>query len=430
MEGERSLAMRSRAADRCRSMDVLCDTLMVEEILPRLSPKSLIRLGAVSRRYNAIVLDPDFAARYWRRSGVFFQPFQTTRCMAEGAEPGPLFLSSSRRPPAGAENSMFGADLTFLPAPSMREKAYLRQVGDPVCAGSVAVIVHSAAGLLLCSRGRVHPAHYYVCNPVSGQWVALPELPCPSKEWQSGLLKVDTDGDAAKKPNKFKVLLFNHPMHWRKPGGCFDLRLFSSDTGLWKTVRLNPPTLVADIFSSWSPIGQSGSAYWIVKDQQAVVYNSDKHSVEVIKLPPCLGNGIWRICIGERHGGGLRYAISNASVFDVWFLQTNGGGDSMWMLAHRVGIAQLLEQNPEAADFMLDSRMSITPLGFHSTDDNVVFLGVSGKSDAVAAYSIENGIMSLHQLTSSCLLRSTDMFPYVHPPYLVQIPAIKNSISA
>ncbi|CAO2179499.1 unnamed protein product [Urochloa humidicola] len=411
-------------------MDALCDTLMVEEILPRLSPKSLIRLGAVSRRYNAIVLDPDFAARYWRRAGVLFQPLQATRGGAEPAELGPIFLGRS---PAAAAESMFGADLAFLPAPSRREKAYLRNVGDPNCAGRVAVVVHSAAGLLLCSRGRVHPAHYYVCNPVSGQWVALPELPCPSNEWQTGLLRVDTDGDAAKqKPKKFQVLLFNHPMHWRKPDGCFDLRLFSSDTGLWKTVRLNPPTLIADILSSWSPIGQSCSAYWIARievEHHAIVYNSDKHSVEVIKLPPCFGSGIWSSCIGERHGGGLRYALSDALVFDVWDLQTKGG-DSMWMLAHRVGIAQLLEQNPEAAMLGSGSRISITPLGFHPTDDDFVFFGFSGASNAVAAYSTKNGIMSLHQLTHSDFLRSTDMFAYVHPPYLVQIPTIKNSIPA
>ncbi|OEL25604.1 hypothetical protein BAE44_0013377 [Dichanthelium oligosanthes] len=261
MEGERSLAKRSITVDGCGSMDVLCDTLMVEEILPRLSPKSLIRLGAVSRRYNAIVLDPDFAARYWPRAGVFFQPFALSGPVPELR---PLFLSSSGRPPSTAE-SMFGADLSFLPAPTTREKAYLRRVGALNCALTSVVVVHSAAGLLVCSRGRIHPVHYYVCNPVSGQWVALPELPCPSDEWQSGLLRVHTDGDAAKKPKRFQVLLFNHPMHWQEPFGCFDLRLFSSDTGRWKTVQLQPPILGQSGTAYWTPIGQSGTAYWIIR---------------------------------------------------------------------------------------------------------------------------------------------------------------------
>ena len=38
------------------------------------APKSLLRLGAASRRYRALARSPDFAARYWRRAGAFLQP--------------------------------------------------------------------------------------------------------------------------------------------------------------------------------------------------------------------------------------------------------------------------------------------------------------------------------------------------------------------
>nr|CAB3504389.1 unnamed protein product [Digitaria exilis] len=264
---------RMEAADR--SMDDLCDALMVEEILPRLSPKSLICLGCVSRRYNAMVTDPDFSARYWLRAGVFIQPLAHS-----GREPRPLFLSSSGGvlcSPATSAESMFGADLAFLPAPSAREKAYLRPFGASYCIRSTDVVMHSAAGLLLAA------------------WMALPELPCPPAEWQSGLLRVDTDGDAAKKPNKFQVLLFNHPFQWRKPGGCFDLRLFSSDTGQWKTIQLHPPIHVADGLPDWTPIGQSGRAYCIVRIEfhdHAILYSSDEHSVDVIRLPTGIGTSL------------------------------------------------------------------------------------------------------------------------------------------
>ncbi|KAF8670998.1 hypothetical protein HU200_050276 [Digitaria exilis] len=297
---------------------------------------------------------------------------------------------------------MFGADLAFLPAPSAREKAYLRRFGASYCARGTDVVMHSAAGLLLCSRGRIHPVHFYVCNPVSGQWVALPELPCPSEEWQSGLLRVHTDdGDAAKKPNKFQVLLMNHPLHWRTPGGCFDLRLFSSDTGQWKTIQLQPPSPILDGFPDWSSIGQStGTVCWIASiegEDHATLYNSDEHSVVgVIRLPHVIGNGIYRhCCIGERHGGGLRYARSNNSVVEVWDSQTKVG-DNMWTLVHRIGIAQLLEQNPEVASIRPWQRTEVA-VSFHPTDDDVVFLGIS--SGPVAAYSIQNGTTNLHQLT-------------------------------
>ena len=49
-------------------MDVICETLMLEEILPRLPPKSLLRLGAASRRYRALARSPGFASCYCRRT--------------------------------------------------------------------------------------------------------------------------------------------------------------------------------------------------------------------------------------------------------------------------------------------------------------------------------------------------------------------------
>ena len=55
-------------------MDAMCETPMLEEILPRRPPKSLLRLGAASPRYRALARSPSFAARYWRRAGAFLQP--------------------------------------------------------------------------------------------------------------------------------------------------------------------------------------------------------------------------------------------------------------------------------------------------------------------------------------------------------------------
>ena len=98
---------------------------------------------------------PDFAARYWQRTGVFFQPLQ------KPVEFAPRFLTSP--PTLGAlaadENNVPGADMAFLPEASAEEKAYLRHVGRDPEHGMA--IVHSAAGLLLCSRGHSCSLHYY-----------------------------------------------------------------------------------------------------------------------------------------------------------------------------------------------------------------------------------------------------------------------------
>ncbi|KAK3164600.1 hypothetical protein QOZ80_1AG0021680 [Eleusine coracana subsp. coracana] len=402
-------------------MDVLCDTLMVEEILPRLPPKDLLRLGAASRRYNALVLDPDFTARYWRRprAGVFFQPrlFST--------EPLPRFLSGGHEP---ATELVSGADLSFLPGPSAREKEYLRRI-EARDTGRVAVVLHSTAGLLLCSRGSVRPMHFYVCNPVTWQWVALPELPRPPAVWIYGLLRVDTDeGGVAK---RFQVIVFNHPMQWQHEGAGFDLRLFSSDTGRWEAMPFQPPLVVEDAIVPPAVLGLSGTAYWIRRQfmDTAIAYNCANHSVQIIPLPKCIFDGAFKRTIGERPGGVLRYAHANSSVFEVWDSKEGGRNIVMWMLVHRVGVAELLEQNPEAHALFCDETPTTrgdypAPIGFHPTDEDIVFVNMPG---SIFAYSMEHGTMNL-QCTHDAYSRPPYMFPYVHPPHLVQIPAIKNSI--
>ncbi|KAK3161084.1 hypothetical protein QOZ80_1BG0071620 [Eleusine coracana subsp. coracana] len=392
-------------------MDLLCDTLMVEEILPRLLPKDLLCLGAASRRYNALVLNPDLAGRYWHRprAGAFFQPYVCP------TEPLPRFLSGGHEP---GTDLVSGADLSFLPGPSAREKAYLRSIGV-VDTGLVAVVVHSAGGLLLCSRGRIRPVHFYVCNPVTWQWVALPELPCPPSKSMSSLLRVDTDEDGGAK--RFQVVLFNHPMHWQYEGACFDLRLFTSDTGQWETMQRQPPVVVHDYFVPPPILDHNGTAYWIrcVVGDQAIAYNSANHSVQLIPLPECLAHGTFKRSIRERLGGGLRYAHSNSSVFEVWDSK-EGGKNIMWMLVHRVGVAELLERNTEAAALCDYPE----PLGFHPTNEDVVFVTMA---ESVFAYSIEHGTMNLQCAHDKFSRPSFCIFPYVHPPHLLQIPAIKNS---
>ncbi|KAL6882106.1 hypothetical protein ACP4OV_011578 [Aristida adscensionis] len=339
-------------------MDRLCDTLMVEEILPRVLPKYLIRLRAASRRYNALALRPDFAARYWRRAGVLFQPFHPGR-----SEIRPHFLTAP-----GAQEPVSGTDLSFLPGPSAREKDYLLAVGARDGATSGIAVVHSTAGLLLCSRGCIHPVHFYVCNPVTRQWVALPEQPWPSAEWQCGLLTVSTDnGDGA--AGRFKVVLFNLPMHWEKEGGCLDLRLFSSDTGRWEAAQLPPPIL--NNFATRGPIcGQSGTAYrtsYRVKDR-ALAYNGANGACRFIPLPPSPTvnpHPPMRI-IGERQGGGLCFASCDGSSLDVWNTRNNQSENGTLMLLHRISIAELLhrisiaellERNPESGAFLIQPTM-------------------------------------------------------------------------
>ncbi|CAL4956095.1 unnamed protein product [Urochloa decumbens] len=368
-------------------MDVLCDTLLLEEILPRLPPKPLLRLSATSRRYNALARRPSFAARYWRHAGVFLQP------AGEPHKAG-VFLTAPSYP---------GAEL-MLPGPE-----------DDLAEDG---IVHSAAGgLLLCSRG--HPtrltARYYVCNPVTRQRVALPEPGDLCYNPQCGLLTV-VAGDATR--FQFQVVVIEESQF---EDTFLRLKVFSSDTGRWNAKHLwlsSYPSLPFEHDFRRRPVlGPSGAAYWIQRDGgEAIVYDSTSNTLRAIHLPPVSAGGSGHcICVGERHGS------RGLPALEVWDSETvdDDHAHAAWVLAHRVAMAELLGQSSDEAAW---HRRRIKPVGFHPTDVDVVFLALPS---GVAAYSIEHGTMDL-QCTLNCFAAPADVFAYVHPPYPVQIPAIQN----
>ena len=158
---------------------------------------------------------------------------------------------------------------------------------------------------------------------------------------------------------------------------------------------------------------------WQRDGKTAIAYDSASDSLRTIHL---LGSGCVRRskrCIGERHGGGggLRYARADPSELEVWDSPTAEG--RAWTLAHRVGIRELLGLKADAT--WLQRR--VKPVGFHPTDFDVIFLALPA---GVAAYSIERGTMD-PLCAHDCFAARAYLFPYVHPPCPVQIPAIQPS---
>ncbi|KAM0909091.1 hypothetical protein ACQ4PT_015039 [Festuca glaucescens] len=371
-------------------MDLLCANI-VEEILRRLPAKYLHRVRAVSRRYNDLVLSPGFVARYWQSHsphlcGVFLQTESLIRPWGHF----PDFLAGSPRP--SAMESMFASDLGFLPH-LPESQLQVETMGD----ARKILIVHSTAGLLLCCRGRNNVVQYYICNPVSWQWVSLPELPV-----------------------------------WHLVGGYLDLKVFSSDTGQWRAMTIRSPHLDVDGYLSLF-LGQSGTVYsagYRAKDK-IIAYNCNRNSIQVFPLPDSVPDSPNNRCFGERQGGSLRYAHIDSSVFEVWDLRQEGENGMCWTLVHQVGVMELAQGNLEAATCaakfelstiqgLINSNSLFPLLGFHPTED-IMYMDVG---HTVATYFMEQGTMR-YESPRQCF--HDDLFSYGHPARPVVIPTIKEA---
>ncbi|KAG0538157.1 hypothetical protein BDA96_03G211200 [Sorghum bicolor] len=429
-------------------MDAVCDSLLLEEILPRVAPKNLLRLGATSRRYNALVRSPGFRRRYWCRAGVFLDLARD----ASGVLP--RFLSSSHAP----EKLVVLGDgdttnLALFPSSSSSSARTTEELAEASLSSSwwrtgvVVVAAHSTTGgLLLCAKGRPtsRSAQYYVCNPVTRQRVVLPELRSSSLCYDPQCALLTTVANCtAGSGSQFQVVVIEQ---WQMEDAYLRLKVFSSGAGQWESTRISLSESSLPFEHDFRPrpvLGQSGAAYWLQpRDDTAIAYHSASDAFQVIALPRHLASRKRDRVIGERHGGGgsggggLRFAQSHASVLEVWewndsqttttTTTTTRIARDAWTLLHRVGIAELLERNPEAAAAAGQGRSHVTPVGFHPTDVDVVFLELPW--GVVVAYSMEHGTMNL-QCTHNGYGTSVNLFPYVHPPYPVQIPAINNNSS-
>jgi hypothetical protein len=257
-----------------------------------------------------------------------------------------------------------------------------------------------------------------------------------------GLLSVtnNNDVDGSSSIKCFQVVLFNHASCWNKTGGGYlDLKVFSSDTGRWEAKFIKPRTSI-DVVTYTPPfLAQSGgTAYWIGYRPMGklIAYNSLRHTIRVLPLPSRVHDKETALnrCVGERPGGGLRYAHFDCSVFKVWDLMQNGGGADgvSWKLVHEIGVMELAERNAEATALVtepeyLEHRIKATSLsslfsviGFHPAED-IIFLDVNRN---VGAYSIEHGTIT-YQCPDKYF--DHDVFPYVHPAHPVEIPEIRTA---
>lgn len=135
------------------------------------------------------------------------------------------------------------------------------------------IVISTYNDLVLCCATQLNQRDYYICNPYTTQWVALPPSPtqCPHKEAPAGIIcdvpyyynrKEDNPSGSVVQLNynyRCKVVRLV-PRDWDYEGFDFNVEIFSSETGEWRESVVSFP--VPNINSYLANFSFNGMLYW------------------------------------------------------------------------------------------------------------------------------------------------------------------------
>ncbi|XXG58532.1 hypothetical protein AAC387_Pa04g0826 [Persea americana] len=252
-------------------------------------------------------------------------------------------------------------------------------------------IVDCRDGVLLCASENLFGRNnYYVCNPVTQQWVALPPPPkrecCSHCNFDVSLaLVLDESSDVFF--SHYKVIQFftiygenlkvdvdSSKDEVEEPLADLYVYMYSSQTGQW--VESNGCLKgMSIILLEKPPVFFNGALLLPADPTHFVMFDVEKEYCEVFSLRPYSGTA-WYIpsnCLGESQGF-LNYAHHNGSTMEVWMTHSTNSGE--WILKHMINLDDIeFPESSEDSNPITEEPLDI--LAFHPNKD-VIFLRDQG----------------------------------------------------
>lgn len=249
-------------------------------------------------------------------------------------------------------------------------------------------------GLVLCSL--LGPFTYYVCDPVTRQFVTLPTRRDKSLVnhllfFGEGLVTRVNESNVVTGFSVVTVELLKFRTSF------LSLQMFSSDTGKWVGYKLNCGRLIGLMKRGGGPISFNGCLHWFVYDHGMVAFDpyKDPKTCRVIGFPEGRDvdseykhDGLYRLC--DACCGKLRFfevAVDCYAFycFRMWDMKDYENGE--WCSAFRVTRSDLSSSDPELNGWI--PKATFLPLCFHPLDLDVVYLRCVELA-CVVSYSIRN----------------------------------------
>ncbi|KAK9919497.1 hypothetical protein M0R45_028088 [Rubus argutus] len=265
------------------------------------------------------------------------------------------------------------------------------------------VVVGAYNDLVLCCATTYSQRDYFICNPYTKQWVALPPVPdcravvtvgficepyyyCNRREENNS---TSTSNIQLNVNYKYAIVLLLKP-HLLGPRTCpkLEVQIFSSETGKWtESVVLSPRSFCFDDLARNPVLAYKGMLYWWTECDGYMIgldpFSNNNRQFHVIDFP-----------VGEpgsvsvSRGGRLRvYEVSNGWVETRWFRdehvvsvwelkdddddKVDGRRVGKWCLLSTVPLARMVLENPFSSPSF---KKKAVGLAFDPNNDDILYL--------------------------------------------------------
>ncbi|KAG9457206.1 hypothetical protein H6P81_001714 [Aristolochia fimbriata] len=291
-----------------KSMDSYLGNDLLTEILGRLPIKPLFRMKSVSKLWNRLI-SSDQLQRKMRLSPGLFYRFLVIDCEPE------IYRYVSLSDENSDEGAIEDISLSFLPHYPYTE------------------IIDSCNGLLLLlwleTDGVACQMEYYVCNPLTKRWVAL-----PGPRERVGFDSARLAFDPTVSPD-FQVIHICCPSD--QTVTSIAAEIFSSATGQW-VESSHPCEPVPPFFLPHISVFFNGILYFMNLPQYIMGFNVSEGKCCVIRFPEeRRHHAFLKICKG------CIYFVNNDNfVINVWSIEDTSTYE--WTLKHTINLKALNQQ--------------------------------------------------------------------------------------
>ncbi|KAJ6376883.1 hypothetical protein OIU76_025936 [Salix suchowensis] len=326
------------------------------EILHRLpSTQSAFLCKSVCKKWYSLISSPYFAGRFiTRHLNHHYKQNPSALLISYWSKPSwnVLFTFS--------DEPMFRFDLSYLP----ERNGCVR----------VSAIVND---LMLCCVAKIEIGmlQYYICNPFTMQWAALPLLEADyMNDYKVGFVCEpyyfeDDQGECfINSKYRFRVVHFT-----RIESTQIVMKTYCSETRKWYRSVLEGSEFwwITDV------VAHNGKLLWCNREH---IFSYDPFNPELFtsincsymqtRLLPAVGK-----CFGVRQGFLCLMELIGVGVnrtFHIWKLKDYNNGE--WSLEDHVSLDAMIPESSLVQEIVDGSENKLKPLGFHPSDGNIVYL--------------------------------------------------------